>query len=239
MARPLGPFITAFASLIFFGSLLPANAKRYPPPRDEVYSFQSICELGYVKKRVPVYRAPSVSAPPIFFMPKNYGVCISGAFNGWGYFGRFREAAFFREFWEVVPDHGVDYGWIRLSDVRPGRAVDGACTLRRRPNAEDRFEFPSIKNENGTNLCPTSFELASDSNAVVLFWHRHHVGKTYRSVEQSSLNKCVKICRDNPQCSGLSYVIAASRCDLKNGGGINFEAPEEFDGTISAVKLID
>ena len=200
----------------------------------------SICEGYTANKRVPVYRTPSASEPPIFFVPKNYYVCISGAYGGWGIFGEIRAFGHFQAFWEMVPDQNVDYGWIRLSELQPVRsAAESPCYLRRKPGGEDRLEFPNIKNENGTNLCPTAFETVDDINAVVLFWQRHYVGETYLTLAPSSLNKCVKTCRDEAACKGLFYTISANRCDLKSGGGINFEVPGEFNGTISGVKLID
>ena len=90
------------------------GTKRYPPPRDEVYSSHSACDLFYVTDRVPIYRAPSNKGPVLFYMPRNYGVCLVGVLDGWGVFGRIREAAFFRPFWELLAEHDVDYGWIEL-----------------------------------------------------------------------------------------------------------------------------
>ncbi len=220
-------------------SLSPAPAKRYPNPRDEEYSFHSICELLYTStKRVPVYRNPSEIEPPVFYMPRNYGVCISGAYKGWGLFGRIREAAFFRAFWEMIPDQGIDYGWIRLSELQPGRGDEG-CTLHRTTGSEDRFEFPNAKAEDAGDICPIGFETIDDANAVVLFWQRRFAGQSHRSFTRSSLNKCAKTCRDDAACKGFSYSASESRCDLKSGGGIDFEAPAAGSDNFAGVKLAD
>ncbi len=237
MRRQSSVLILALAGSLL-APLAPAAAKRYPQPRDAEYSFHSICELHIVSKRVPVYRGPSTLEAPIFYMPRNYGVCISGAYKGWGLFGRIREAAFFRAFWEMIPDQGTDYGWIRLSELEPGRG-DEACQLHRTPGSEDRFEFADVNSEDAGDFCPTGFETIDDANAVVLFWQRSFKGSAYRSLASSSLNKCAKTCRDDGACKGFSYDARESRCDLKSSGGIDFETAASGANAFAGVKLAD
>jgi hypothetical protein len=180
-----------------------AFAKRFPPPRDEEYSFHSICELYYVRKRVAVYRTPSKAGPVLFYMPRNYGVCITGVQDGWGIFGRIREAAHFTPFWGAVPDQGVDYGWIELSELEhPGNA-DESCKLRRGEGRDDHFEFPNVDSQDLGGICISSFNTIADGEVVVIFHYWPYVGQTYGSLAPSSLNNCVNVCRRDAKCKGF------------------------------------
>ncbi len=218
----------------------PAGAKKFPSADNKDYSSRSICELNYADKRVPVYRTPSTSEAPIFYLPRNYGACVSGAIDGWGLFGLIREAAFFRPLSEMIPDQNADYGWIRLTALKPGGA-DEICHLRRdrAHGPAGSFEFPGKTGDDRFDICPTSFDAVSNSDAVVLFQQRLFQGETYSTLAPSSLNRCTKTCRDDPKCKGFSYAIPASRCDLKSGGAIDFDSPGNWQDILSGVKLID
>jgi hypothetical protein len=219
-------------------SVATAMAKRYPPPRDDDYSFHSVCDLYYVTERVPVYRTPSNKGAVLFYMPRNYGVCLVGVLDGWGVFGRIREAAFFRPFWELLAKHDVDYGWIELAYIGRADSAEESCLLSRGTGDEQRFEFPDAKPDDLVSICATSFDTVSARDVIVMFYSRTYAGNTYAHLSPASLNTCVKTCRDDAQCRGFSYATALSRCELKSDGGIAFEG-EGSDNSFAGVKLID
>jgi hypothetical protein len=215
-----------------------AGAKRYPPPRDDDYSFHSVCDLYYATDRVPVYRAPSHQGAVLFYMPRNYGVCLVGVFDGWGVFGRIREAAFFRPFRELLSEQDVDYAWIELAHLKRADSTEESCLLSRKAADEEGFEFPDAEPSDLVSICATTFDTVSAEDVIVIFYHRPYAGKIYGTLSPASLNTCVRTCRDDAHCRGFSYATASSRCELKSDGGINFEG-EGTDNSFAGVKLID
>ena len=64
----------------------------------------------------------------------------------------------------------------------------------------------------------------------------------YRRVDNSLLNQCIKMCRDEQKCVGFSYSAGQARCELKDGGKADLEYTQGKDPPLPnfvGVKLVD
>lgn len=212
---------------------LSSQAKKFPKGLDGEPPKNSISGLYYVLERAPVYRVPLPGQRAIFYLPKNSRVQIEGRFDGWGVFSTYVAERFKELLQEAAPDADAQYGWVRLDGLRRDEAAKSSC-----PN------IPPLSSKDDYFDCGGEYDNVSSTDVVVFLMGYRYTGHTYRRINNTRLNQCIKTCRDDDKCVGFFYLSGASQCELKDDGGVAFESadprePEPPHPMFSGVKLID
>ena len=210
---------------------LPSQAKKFPNARDGEPPRNTVTGLYRAPERTPVYRSTSPGERPIFYLPRNSRVQIEGKFGGWGIFSTYIAERFKSLLQEAAPDADAQYGWVRLEGLRNVEPASAPCP-----------DIPPASSEDDYFGCGGEYENANGDNVVVFLMGYRHAGRTYRRIDNSRLNQCIKTCRDDGKCSGFFYSSATSTCELKDSGGVDFEGAgtQAPPGPIFAgVKLVD
>jgi len=209
----------------------PAQARKFPNGPDGEPPKNAMSGVYRAAERTPVYRTPVAGGRPLFFLPRNSRVQIEGKFNGWGVFSTYMPERFKTLLQEAVPGLDTQYAWVRMDGLRntetPGR---GCPDIAPRSSEDDYF------------ACGGEYENVSDKDIVVFLKGYRHTGRTFRKVENTGLNLCVRTCRDEAKCTGFFYSADSGACELKDSGGVDFEkveiqeAPKPY---FSGAKLVD
>lgn len=228
MMRPASLAISLGFLLVW---ALPLQAKKFPNGRDGEPPKNTLAGLYRVPERTPVYRSTSAGERPIFYLPRNSRVEIEGKHGGWGIFSTYIAERFKSLLQEAAPDADAQYGWVRLEGLRRVEPAKGSC-----PN------IPPASSEDDYFGCGGEYENVSGNDVVVFLMGYRYAGNTYRRIDNTRLNQCIKTCRDEGKCVGFFYSAGTGGCELKDGGGVDFESSGMKDPPkpiFAGVKLVD
>ena len=208
-----------------------AQAQKYPNRDDDEIPKNTISGLYRVTERTPVYRSRAAGERAFFYLPKNSRAEILGKYQGWGVFSTYLAERFKTLLTEAVPDEKTQYGWVRLEGLRRIDPPKTPCPdLPPASSAEAYFD------------CGGDYETVNATDVVVFLQGYRYVGDTYRRVDNSLLNQCIKTCRDEQKCVGFSYSAGQARCELKDSGKADLEYTQSEDPPLPnfvGVKLVD
>ncbi len=208
-----------------------AQAQKYPNRDDDEIPKNTISGLYRVTERTPVYRSRAAGERAFFYLPKNSRAEILGKYQGWGVFSTYLAERFKTLLTEAVPDEKTQYGWVRLEGLRRIDPPKIPCPdLPPASSAEAYFD------------CGGDYETVNATDVVVFLQGYRYVGDTYRRVDNSLLNQCIKTCRDEQKCVGFSYSAGQARCELKDSGKADLEYTQSEDPPLPnfvGVKLVD
>jgi hypothetical protein len=140
---------------------------------------------------------------------------------------------------DAAPDEKTQHAWVRLEGLHLVDAPKSSCP-----------DIPAASTEDAYFNCGGEYESVSSTDVVVFLQGYLYAGHTYRRLEDSRLNQCIKTCRDEQKCVGFfysarrssCYSARRSSCELKDGGNVDFENLDFKDPpqpTFAGVKLVD
>jgi hypothetical protein len=183
----------AFVLCVLIVAASSAQAEKYPTLSDDDVPYNTIGGSYRVVERTPVYRSRSPGERAFFYLPRNSQVEILGKYQGWGVFSTYIAERFPSHLTDAAPDEKTQYAWVRLEGLHPIDASKSSCP-----------DIPAASSEDAYFNCGGEYESVSSTDVVVFRPGHQHAGHTYRRLEDSRLNQCIKTCRDEQKCVGFS-----------------------------------
>jgi hypothetical protein len=208
-----------------------AQAQKYPNKADDDLPHNLMSGSYRVTERTPVYRSRASGERAFFYLPKNSRVEILGKFEGWGIFSIYIAERFKTLLTEAAPDEKTQFGWVRLNGLRRIDNPKKPCP-----------DLPPASSSETYFDCAGDYDTISATDVVVFLEGYRYVGNTYRRLDNSRLNQCIKTCRDELKCVGFFYSAGQAKCELKNTGEVDLDFTTMKDPpfpNFAGIKLVD